>query len=128
MAAWSPEEVDLLVAKAVSAGDVDAAVALYEADAVFVPPGHPWMRPVRGADAIAAALQEFVSMSPTLRLEPDKILKSGDLALVTGAWTVTLQTPDGEVTDNGVYTDVMRRQADGHWLFVIDNPDGISHP
>ena len=125
MPASSPEEVDLMIAEAVSNGDAEAAIALYEPDAVFVPPGAPWATPVRGTNAIRAALEHVMAMNPSLSLQPNKILVSGDLALVTGNWTVTLTTPDGEVTDSGTYTDVMRRQTDGSWLFVIDKPDGV---
>jgi len=37
--------------------------------------------------------------------------------------------PEGEpFTETGVATDVMRRQPDGIWLYVIDLPEGISTP
>jgi ketosteroid isomerase-like protein len=34
--------------------------------------------------------------------------------------------PDGErILQDGTATDVMRRQSDGTWRYVIDNPGGI---
>ncbi len=36
--------------------------------------------------------------------------------------------PDGEqLRQAGTATDAMRRQADGTWRYVIDNPAGIEH-
>ncbi len=36
--------------------------------------------------------------------------------------------PDGELfRQAGTATDVMRRQDDGTWRYVIDNPAGIEH-
>jgi uncharacterized protein (TIGR02246 family) len=126
MPANSPEELDLLVAKAISSGDLEAALSLYEADAVFIPPGQPSTDPVRGRDALREVMSQFLAMKPTLTIEPKKVIESGDIALVTGDWTLTGKGPDGDISMSGTYTDVMHRQADGTWLFVIDNPDGVA--
>ena len=125
MGANSPAEVDVLVAKALSSGDLEAGISLYEADAVFIPPGQPASEPVRGKGAIREVASQFLALDPTLTIEPKKVIESGDIALVTGDWTLTGKGPDGDVRMSGTYTDVMRRQADGTWLFVIDNPDGV---
>jgi ketosteroid isomerase-like protein len=65
-------------------------------------------------------------MNPTLTIEPNKVIESGDIALVTGDWSLTGKGSDGDVKMSGTYADVMRRQADGSWLFAIDNPDGVA--
>ena len=42
MPADNPEQATQLLAEALKAGDLEAAVALYEADAIFLPdPGQP---------------------------------------------------------------------------------------
>ena len=63
------------------------------------------------------------------RETPEQLLKSivdaGGLAFVAGVWTFTGTGPDGKpVTLTGRNGDVLRRQADGSWRFVIDNPWG----
>jgi ketosteroid isomerase-like protein len=53
--------------------------------------------------------------------------EAGDLALVHWSWTMRLT--DGREAE-GATAEVLRRQADGSWKFLIDNPDGpalISH-
>ena len=55
---------------------------------------------------------------------PD-ILQVDDLALVIGVWSFT-GTRDGEaVRLSARNADVLRRQPDGTWRFVIDNPWGV---
>ena len=55
----------------------------------------------------------------------ERTLVSGDTALVIGNWTLQGRDPEGnDVEAGGRYADVVRRQADGTWLVVIDNPNG----
>jgi ketosteroid isomerase-like protein len=64
-------------------------------------------------------------MKGTLDLKVTRVLEAGGLALVAGAWTFTGTGSDGEpVTLTGQNGDVLRRQEDGSWRFVIDNPWG----
>jgi ketosteroid isomerase-like protein len=45
--------------------------------------------------------------------------------LTQAKWSVIGTDPDGKpVTMSGRSADVVRRQADGTWKFVIDNPRG----
>jgi ketosteroid isomerase-like protein len=44
---------------------------------------------------------------------------------VPGNWTLKGPGPDGkDIEANGRFADVVRRQSDGSWLYVIDNPNG----
>ena len=123
MDARRPEEVDAIFVKAFNAGDLDAVVALYEPGAALTPaPG----KTVVGAAAIREALAGFLAMKPTMRLTARVLGESNDLALVSGRWELEGSGPDGKaVVLRGQSVEVVRRQSDGRWLFVIDNPWGI---
>jgi ketosteroid isomerase-like protein len=58
---------------------------------------------------------------------PPTVFVAGDIALVISRWTLELSGADGEVSrQSGTATDVMRRQSDGTWRYVIDNPQGVA--
>ena len=124
--AKTPEDVSRLIGEAMTAKDIDAALSLYEPDATFAIPKGFGEGSVTGLDGLRKTLTGFLTMSPELRInaEKEKTLLSGDVAMVTGNWTLKGTGPDGKGMEaNGRFADVVRRQPDGNWLFVIDNPN-----
>jgi ketosteroid isomerase-like protein len=104
---------------------MDAALSLYEPEATFAMPTGFGEGSVTGLDGLREALGGFLAMSPELKVIAEKTLLSGDTALVIGNWTLKGRDPEGNDVDaSGRYADVVRRQPDGSWLFVIDNPNG----
>ncbi|OLB71420.1 MAG: hypothetical protein AUI16_23350 [Alphaproteobacteria bacterium 13_2_20CM_2_64_7] len=67
------------------------------------------------------------SYKPQLRFEVRKIIQAGDdLALIIVEWASKAVLASGEIEAlSGTATDVVRKQADGTWKLVIDNPYGI---
>ena len=118
----TPEQVLETIVTGINSGDLDSLLPLYETDAAFVPePGTL----AHGAPGVSEALTGFISMNGKLDLEVTRVLEVDDLALVTGVWSFNGTGPDGEpVRLAARNADVLRRQADGTWRFVIDNPWG----
>ncbi|MBM3942978.1 MAG: DUF4440 domain-containing protein [SAR202 cluster bacterium] len=123
MPARSPEELDRLFAQALNSGNLESLAALYEPAASLSPqPGHT----VTGTQGIRQALAIFLSMKPKINLMPRLLAQAGDVALVSAAWTLTGTGPDGSpVNLSGQSAEVCRRQRDGSWRYVIDNPFGL---
>jgi ketosteroid isomerase-like protein len=118
----TPEQVLASIVAGINSGDVESLMGLYESEAAFaVEPG----KLAPGPGGIREALTGFVSMDGTLDLNVTRVLEADDLALVLGVWTFDGTGPDGEpVHLEAQNADVLRRQADGTWRFVIDNPWG----
>jgi len=122
MTARTPEDVDRLFVEALNTGKLDALVALYEPNATLMPqPG----KLVSGTAAIREALAQLLAGKPKMSLTPKLIAQSGDIAVLTAKWDVVMTGADGKPTQmSGRSAEVVRRQSDGSWLFVIDLPFG----
>ena len=110
--------------EAINQGDVDKALGLYEPEAVFITqPGIV----ARGKDAIRTALEGFISLKPSLKGESTELVEAGDVALYCSKWTLVGTSPDGKrVEMGGISSDVLRKQTDGRWLIIVDNPWGTN--
>ncbi|MGA7625924.1 MAG: SgcJ/EcaC family oxidoreductase [Candidatus Acidiferrales bacterium] len=120
MPAYSPAEIHRLFEHAFNLGDVEALVALYEPNAVFVVAGHD----VIGRESIREALQNLLPRRGLMTLETRAVVVSQEgLAVLHGGWVIEPPTGMGaELATRGLSTEVVRKQQDGTWLFVIDNP------
>ena len=122
MSAATPEQVLETIVEGINTRNLDILMPLYESEAAFATqPGSL----AHGAAGVSEALGGFFSMKGKLDLEVTRVLEVGDLAFVTGNWSFNGTGPDGEpVRLAANNADVLRRQADGTWRFVIDNPWG----
>ena len=121
MPARTPAESSALFTDAVNRGDLDALIALYEPDAVSQPPTPD--PPVDTNAARRVLFEGMLGVNPKVDLQVIRTLEGRDIAQVCGSWTLEGTAPDGTpINMSGFYADVLRRQADGTWLFVLDNP------
>ena len=122
MSTATPVQVLESIVSGINSGDLDSLMPLYESEAAFATePGS--LAP--GRAGIREALGGFISMNGTLDLDVTRVLEVDDLALVIGVWSFDGTGPDGEaVRLEARNADVLRRQTDGTWRFVIDNPWG----
>jgi ketosteroid isomerase-like protein len=114
----------LLACAALTAGDLEAAVALYEPDAVL-----SWGpdRAAVGQAAIRGVLAEAMNMRLPLRGRTDSVLVAGNLALITGERSMRGTGPDGvAIALAGPATLIVRRRPDGTWLTVADEWNPLS--
>ncbi len=117
-----PEDMNAAFAAAYNSGDIDQLLALYEPDAILAP--QPGLRAV-GLEAIREALLGLLALGGTMRSENLYCLRSGDIALLQGSWTLSTADREGEPVELASRTaEVVRRQPDGSWLYVADHAFG----
>ena len=118
----TPQQVLESIVTGINTGNLESLVPLYESDAAFATqPGSL----AHGVPGVREALSGFISLTGTLDLDVTRVLEVDDLALVIGVWSFDGTGPDGEtVRLEARNADVLRRQPDGTWRFVIDNPWG----
>lgn len=119
MTARSAEECDALFERCANQGDVDGIVSLYEPEAVLVQQDGTL---AVGKDAIRAALAALLSAQGKIRMGVKQVVQTGDTAVVYNDWTMTLPPESGGTEATGKAIEVVRRQADGSWLYLIDDP------
>src|SRR3954470_18875239 len=106
-----PEDLTRLFVKRANAKDAEGLALLYEENAVMAsPPGNQTV----GRAAIQKFWEEALPHMPAFEPEePLPTLISGDLALTS--------TPPKD--GSGARAQVVRRQPDGTWLRVLDQPE-----
>ena len=120
MPARTPADTDRLVIEALNAGDVETALAFYEPGATFV---HEPGTAATGLEAIREVLNGFLALQPRMTIAVVQVAEADEVALLCSRWTLTGTGPDGTPVElAGQGAEVVRRQADGTWKFVIDNP------
>jgi len=109
--ALRPEDLTRLFVDRCNAGDAEGVALLYEEDAVVAyPPGSQTV----GRAAIQALWEKVLANRPHFEPEePLPTLIAGDIALTS--------TPPKDAA--GARAQVVRRQTDGSWLRVLDQPE-----
>jgi ketosteroid isomerase-like protein len=104
-----PEDLGAFFLERANAGDVEGLVALYEPDAVLAsPPGQVAI----GHEQIRKVYAELLADRPRFSSAGQQpVIRNGDLALTS------TRLPGG-----GVTVEIARRQPDGTWRWVIDQP------
>ena len=105
--AREPEDLDRLFLERANAGDIDGVVALYEAHAVMSSVDGL----ITGIGEIRRFYQDLLSDSPVFVGDVQPALRLGDVALTSARFT------------GGATAEIARRQADGSWLWMIDQPN-----
>ena len=78
--------------------------------------------------SIRRTLQSFIDMGTKLEARVKRVLQANDLTLLITEWTINGTEPDGKpINLTGRGTVVLRRQSDGVWLIVIENPWGTDN-
>ena len=105
-----------------SAGNIPEVIDSYTPEAVVVM--HPG-QPVTGAAPLTAAFTEFAAIAPRFTYAGHEVVIAGDTAVHIAPWQMQGTDPAGNpVEGRGLSIAVLKRQADGGWKMVIDNPYG----
>lgn len=122
--AMKPEDCNRILLAALETGDIDTSVNLYEAGAVLFAKSGETMT---GHEAIRANNAALIALRPTFHIEEIIMTMNGDGTIATTRMKARMDgtRPDGKPVQGVIHTlEVLRRQADGSWRYVIDDPFG----
>lgn len=102
--------------------DIEKVMRAYEPGAaVLFEPG----KPVTDEQQLRQMFSGMAAAKPVFTYSGHEVVVSGDTAIHIAPWRMTAHAPDGsEISQSGLSIAVLRRQADGSWKMVIDNPHG----
>ena len=103
-------------------GDIEGVMGSYEPGATVVfEPGAPITDPA----VLREMFQGAFTLNPKFEDGGHEVYVTGDIAVHFAPWTMTGKAPDGtDVIDSGLSVAVLRKQEDGRWLILFDNPHG----
>lgn len=103
-------------------GDIEGVMESYEPGATVVfEPGAPITDPA----VLRGMFQGAFTLNPRFEYGGHEVYVTGDIAVHFAPWTMTGTAPDGTaVVNSGLSVAVLRRQEDGRWLILFDNPHG----
>ncbi len=104
------------------ANDIAGVMASFETEATVVfEPGSL----VSDAAQLEQMFAGMAAVNPVFEYAGHEVIVNGDIAVHIAPWSMTGKTPDGqELVQSGLSIAVLRRQPDGSWKMVIDNPHG----
>lgn len=118
--AHQPLDLPTLYQARFNRGDLDGLLELYEPEAELV--ASEAGNTVSG-EQLKAELRLALAGNPVIKIRSRLLVKSGNLALVSSRWTITSADASKK---SGVSADVCRSGVDGGWLYVMDDPFGVS--
>ena len=108
--ATEPEDLGHFFMERGNAGDLDGLVELYEPTALLA---FPPRKVTSGHEAIRRVYAELLATKPKFEGDVQPALRNGDLALTSTRFS------------GGATAEVARRQPDGTWLWIVDQPNVI---
>ena len=118
MIAKSPEHAVELLDKAFNEGDLDSVLDYYEDSAVVIPmPGIE----ARGRAELRSLYQRVMKPGTSAKQLTTHVMEADGVALFLSRWTLTVE---GAPPETFIATTVFRKQPDGGWKALIDNPRG----
>lgn len=115
----SPEDLVQLLDQAFNDGDVEAMLSFYEDAAVVITePG----KMARGKEELRVFFDRVARAGSSARQLKMQVIEADGVALFLSRWALKGEGEDRARTF--VATTVFRRQPDGGWRALIDNPFG----
>ncbi len=102
--------------------DIEGVMKSYEKNAlvVFEPE-----TPVSDPKVLREMFMNAFMINPHFTYSGHEVFVNGDIATHFAPWLMTGQAPDGtKIQQSGLSVAVLRKQQNGEWLMVFDDPHG----
>ena len=116
-----PDGADEYFLEAVRNGDVKTAMTCFDPEAIYIDKEG---NTITGFDNIEKVVANLCKMRPDIKVYEHQMAPVGtDMMYWLDKWSMTATGPDGKQFEmKGASANMMRKNADGHWLWLVDNP------
>ncbi len=105
---------------AFNAGDADGILALFEEGGIQAAGDVQ-----RQGETFSARLRDQFQRGASVTVNTTRVLEANGIALTHSAWELRTKDDDGKPLNlTGRGAEVLRKQADGTWLLVVDDATG----
>jgi uncharacterized protein (TIGR02246 family) len=119
---FAPQQMNQTFVRAFNSRQIDNLMLLYQPDAVLVRLDGSL---ARGTDQIRDELSKLLSRGIRAEGYNQFAITYGNTALLRANFTITFPGENGQETSiKGSSSEVVSRQPDGSWLYIIDHPFG----
>ena len=117
----APAQMNETFARAVNTRRLETVLSLFEPDAAL----RIGDTTLCGRQAIGRELEKLLALPGTMVSRNNFCIEHGDVALLRADWTIS---HDGQMVARGSSAEIVRRQPDGTWLYIVDHPAGAALP
>ncbi|MDR9854713.1 DUF4440 domain-containing protein [Paenibacillus sp. VCA1] len=118
----NPEAMNSAFAEAYNSGDINNLLSLYEPDGILI---NTVGGTVNGIENIRKTLEELLQLKGNMTSRNIYCIPFENIALLRAHFTLLYEGPDGRQNLlEGHTSEIVRKQSDGSWRYVIDHPFG----
>ena len=125
-------DISAAFSAAYNSGRVENLLALYDPSARVVQASQTTATALAdgealatGPEAVRTELARLLQLGGQMESTAQYAIEAGDVALVGAAWTLRTHDSNGEpLVLTGCSAEIVRRQPDGTWRYLVDHPFG----
>ncbi|MBY0087823.1 DUF4440 domain-containing protein [Brevibacillus brevis] len=122
----NPEDMNPAFAEAFNTSDINNLLALYEPQAILITQDNEQSH---GVESIRATLEQLLQVQGTMVSENVFCIPFENIALLRAHFIIhTTDDAGNAMKIEGHTSEIVRKQPDGSWLYVIDHPFGANPP
>ncbi|MGG2129897.1 DUF4440 domain-containing protein [Bacillus sp. S2(2024)] len=118
----NPEDMNAAFAEAYNSGDITNLLALYEPSAILI---NPSGGKEQGINHIHKTLEDLLQLQGTMVSKNIYCISFENIALLRAHFTLhTVGADRSPIQMQGHTSEIIRKQVDGSWLYIVDHPFG----
>ncbi|MGG3626585.1 SgcJ/EcaC family oxidoreductase [Bacillus gobiensis] len=119
---FKPEDMNASFAEAYNSGDINNFLALYEPEAILT---NTDGGKAQGVPQLRKHLEDLLQLKGKMVSKNIFCIPFEDIALMRAHWTIDTVDKDGNsIQIEGHTSEIVRKQPDGSWLYIVDHPTG----